>query len=110
MTSEEEIKKRLMQQKMQEAAMHQQNAMQQQAQARDMEEALKMAMTQILDNKARERLSNLKLVKPDVAMQLQMYLVQMFQAGQITQKITDEQLVVILRKLTEKRETKIRRK
>ncbi len=110
MASEEEIKKRLLQQKLQEHAAFSAQAQQQASQAREMEDALKMAMTQILDNKARERLSNLKLVKPDVAMQLQMYLVQMFQAGQITQKITDEQLVVILRKLTEKRETKIRRK
>jgi len=46
-------------------------------------------------------------------MQAQMmgkYLAQLFQSGQLKERITDEQLVIILRKLTEKRETKIRRK
>ena len=102
MSSEEEIKKRLMQQRMQQGD--------EQGQQKHMEEALKNAMSRILDEKARERMNNLRLVKPDVAGQLEMYLAQLFQSGQLKEKITDEQLVVILRKLTEKRETKIKRK
>ena len=89
------------------------NAMQAHSEASQMkqaEEALRTVMSQILEPKARDRLNNLKVVKPDVAMQLQLYLAQLFQAGQIPTKITDEQMVVILRKLTEKRETKITRK
>jgi programmed cell death protein 5 len=109
MPTEEEIKRRMLQQRMQEAAMNQ-NPQNQQAQLQQAEETLKLLMVQILDAKARERLSNLKLVKPDLALQLQMYLAQLNQAGQIKTKITDDQLVMILRKLTEKRETKIRRK
>lgn len=103
--NEEEIKKKMLQQKMQ-ASMEQ--ASQQQVQ--QAEEMLKSVMSQILDQKARERLSNLKLVKPEVATQLEIYLAQLYQSGQLRERITDEQLVMILRKLTEKRETKIRRK
>jgi programmed cell death protein 5 len=110
MPTEEEIKKKLLAQRMQE----QQNAMSQAhgeaAQMKQAEDALRAVMSQILEPKARDRLNNLKMVKPDVAMQLQLYLAQLFQAGQIPTKITDEQMVTILRKLTEKRETKIRRK
>lgn len=98
MASEEEIKRKMLQ-----ASMEQQ-------QAKQAEETLKTAMSQILDRKARERLSNLKLVKPEVAMQLEIYLAQLFQSGQLKERITDEQLVMILRKLTERRETKIKRK
>ena len=96
----------MLQQRMQNMS---ENAQQQQ-QAAQMEEVLKTLMSQVLDQKARERLSNLKLVKPEIATQLEMYLAQLFQSGQLREKITDEQLVMILRKLTEKRETKIRRK
>lgn len=103
MTSEEEIKKRMLQQSLEK----QQNI---QASQQQMEEALKTIMSQVLDRKAKERLSNLKLVKPEIATQLELYLAQLFQSGQLKERITDEQLVMILRKLTEKRETKIRRK
>ena len=109
MASEEEIKKRL-QQRMQAQMMGNQGQMQEQAQQQQMEEMLRTVMSQILDRKAQERLSNLKLVKPELAMQLGLYLAQLFQSGQLKERITDEQLVIILRKLTEKRETKIRRK
>ncbi len=98
--NEDEIKKKMMEQM----------AGQGQAQEKQMEEMLKKAMSQILDDKARERLNNLKLVKPDVAQQLEMYLVQLFQSGQIKERITDEQLVMILKKMTEKRDINIRRK
>lgn len=103
MPSEEEIKRKLLQQKLQEAATGQ-------AQQQQMEEVLKTIMSQVLDRKAKERLSNLKLVKPEIATQLEMYLAQLYQSGQLRERITDEQLVMILRKLTEKRETKIRRR
>lgn len=107
MPAEEEIKKKLLQQRMQ-AQLNEQAAAQ--AQQQQMEETLKTVMSQVLDRKAQERLSNLKLVKPELAMQLGLYLAQLYQSGQLRERITDEQLVVILRKLTEKRETKIRRK
>jgi len=106
MTSEEEIKKRMLQEKLQQQmAMHGQ-----QQQMAEAQQALKAVMSQILEPKARERLANLKVVKPDLAMQLEMYLAQLAQSGQIQSKLTDEQIVLILRKLSEKREISIKRK
>ncbi len=105
--SEEEIKKRMLEQKMQQQMAMQGQQHQQMAEA---QQALKSVMSQILEPKAKERLANLKIVKPDLAMQLEMYLAQLAQSGQIQSKLTDDQIVMILRKLSEKREIKIKRK
>ncbi len=107
MNEEEEIKKKLMQQRLQ----HQlQESMQGQAQEQQMEDALKQIKLHVLDAKARERLNNLKLVKPELAMQLELYLAQLYQSGQIKGKITDEQMVSILKKISTTRDIKIKRK
>jgi programmed cell death protein 5 len=113
--NEEELKKKMLQKRMQEQhAEMQQSAMQQIAQQQMMQEQLqilKKITSQIMEPKARERLSNLKLVKPDIALQLEVYLVQLYQAGQLRGKITEEQLIAILSRLGgQKKEFKIRRK
>ncbi len=63
----------------------------------------------ILDKKARERLSNLRIIKPEIVTELEIYLYQLYKAGQIKQ-ITDEQLVAILSELSKKKEMKIIRR
>lgn len=104
--SEEEIKRRMMEQLQQHG---QAEALQQHMQQKQ-EEAIKHIMRNILTPKARERLANLRSVKPDVATGLEMYLAQLYQSGQIRGKITESQLIEILKKINEKQEFKIRRK
>ncbi len=87
-----------------------QQQMEQHMEQKQIEEIVKKTIPQILDEKARERLNNIRVVKPDLAMQLEMYLVQLYQAGQVKRKITEEQLVGILKKLGEKADFRIRRK
>lgn len=99
MVTEDEIKQRMFQQSMQEQLQHQQ-----------LQQTLKIITMQILEKKARERLANLKLVKPQIAMQLELYLAQAYQAGQLQNKITDEQLISILQKISRRKEIVIRRK
>ncbi len=82
---------------------------QQRLQEENMQRQLKIAMEKILDKKSMERLSNLKLVKPDLALSLELYLFQLYQAGHI-KKITEQQMIEILKKISAKREIKIRRK
>jgi len=101
---EEEIKKKILQQRLSQMSLEQQIQLQQ------AEEALKSAMVKILTKEARERLNNLKLVKPDLAVQLQIYLFQLYQAGQIKEPITDAQLKEILKRMGAKRDFKIIRK
>jgi len=110
MSSEEEIKRKMLQQRMQQQMMEsQQQAFQEQMQTKQMEETLKLISKQILTPGARQRLANVKLVKPEIAMQLEMYLAQLFQSGQLRDKITEAQLIEILKKIQEKRDFRIKR-
>lgn len=107
MSNDEEIKKRLLQQRMQEQFYMQQQVSAQRQQAEMM---LNDIMARILDKKARERMANMRLVRPELAMQLEMYLAQLHEAGHLKSLITEEQLIQMLKKISEKKETKIIRK
>jgi programmed cell death protein 5 len=110
MTSEDEIKRKMLQQRMQQQMMEaQQEAFQQQMQMKQMEETLKIISKQILTPAARQRLANVKLVKPEIAMQLEVYLAQLYQSGQLRDKITEAQLIEILKKVQGKRDFRIKR-
>ena len=80
-----------------------------QAQMQQVQEEIKKIIVQILDEKARERLANLKTVKPELAFQIEAYLAQLYQMGQLKGKITEDQLVMILKKLGESKDFKIHR-
>lgn len=107
MNDEEGIKRRILEQRMQQQM---NEAVQQQLQQQQMEEILKQIKLHVLEPKARERLNNLKLVKPELALQLELYLAQLYQSGQIKGKITDEQMVAILRKISATKDFRIKRK
>ena len=74
-------------------------------------EAQKQALLkQILSPEARQRLTNLKMVKPEFTDQLELQLIQLAQAGKIPLPLSDTQLKQILIQLqSRKRETKITR-
>ncbi len=67
-------------------------------------------LRRILTSDARQRLNNLKMVKPEFAEQLELQLIQLAQQNKINIPMTDEQLKEILKKLqSQRREIKIRR-
>jgi programmed cell death protein 5 len=74
-----------------------------------MEELKKSILTKILSKQALERLSRIKLVKPDLADQLELYLVQLYQQGKL-KKVSDEELKQILETLSSKKRYKIIKK
>jgi programmed cell death protein 5 len=83
-----ELQKRyLEQQKAQEEAIRQEMELQAQLDA---------IMRKILTPEARERLGRVKLVKPELARQVELVLVQLYQAGQIREPIDDDKLKKIL--------------
>jgi programmed cell death protein 5 len=84
---------------------------QKQAQTERQLEAQKQALLrQILSPEARQRLTNLKMVKPEFTEQLELQLIQLAQAGKLPIPLSDAQLKQILIQLqSRKRETKIRR-
>lgn len=66
---------------------------------KQLEEQINLLMKQILTPEARQRLNNIKLVKPDFANQVELYLIQLYQSGMVQGKINDEKLKEILIKL-----------
>ena len=85
---------------------------QQRAQVQQQIEVQKQAiLRRILTPEARQRINNLKMVKPEFANQLELQLIQLAQAGRVQTPITDEQLKEILVKLqAQRRDIKITRR
>jgi len=68
-------------------------------------------LRKILTPEARQRLANLKMVRPEFTDQLELQLIQLAQQGKLPIPLADVQLKQILVQLqSQKRETKIRRK
>jgi len=68
-------------------------------------------LRQILAPDARERLANVRLVRPDLAENVENQLIQLASMGRINRLLTDADIRDILARLTEKkRETKIERR
>jgi programmed cell death protein 5 len=84
---------------------------QRQVQAEKEVDAQKEALLrQLLSPEARQRLTNLKLVKRDFTEQLELQIIQLAQMGKIPVPLSDAQLKQILIQLqSRKRETKITR-
>jgi len=70
------------------------------------EGVLRMALT----SEARQRLANVKMVKPELASSIEEYVIQLASSGQLKRALDDEQIKQMLLSLQEKkREIKIRR-
>ncbi|MCD6557657.1 MAG: hypothetical protein J7K31_01335 [Candidatus Aenigmarchaeota archaeon] len=96
------LENQLSQKAAQDVAVHQQAVA-------ELEALKKEVMLKILDKGARQRLSNLKVVKPDLAETLKIYLIQLYQTGQLRSRITEKELVQILSMMQKKKKFKIRR-
>jgi len=70
------------------------------------EAALRMALT----SEARQRLANVRMVRPDLASSIEEYVIQLASSGKLRSAIDDEQVKQMLATLQgRKREIKIRR-
>jgi programmed cell death protein 5 len=76
-----------------------------------LEQQKQALLRNILTPEARQRLTNLKMVKPEFTDQLELQLIQLAQQGKIPTPLADEQLKKILVQLqSRRRETTIRRR
>lgn len=82
----------------------------QQEQLKQLEELKMAVLVECLEKEARERLANVRLANPPLAEQVEIYLIQAYQQGQIKEPISDSQFKDLLKTLTAKKETKITRK
>ena len=77
---------------------------------RQLEAQKQAALKLILTPEARQRLTNIRMVKPEFAEQIELQLIQLAQAGRIKVPITDDQLKEALARLqSQRKEIRIRR-
>ncbi len=99
----EEIKRRRLEQMQQQQAGAQYQAQQQQAQQQQADEAKQTILRQILTPDARERLTSLKLARPQLAEQVEMQLIALAQSGRLQTMIDDAKLKVLLQQIQPKK-------
>lgn len=98
-------------QELQQEDQYQQSMNEQESQNRELEEQKKQILRNILTPMARERLTNIRLSRPQIADQIENQLITLAQSGRLNQKITDDQLRELLARLIpKKREIKIQRR
>ena len=109
MDKEEEILRRKKLEELQQRMM--QNQMDNQIAQKEMvDRAKREILLKILDKGAYERLSNIRLAKPELAEQLEMYLISMYERGGIKGKVSDEKLKSFLSSIIKKHDFRIVRR
>lgn len=72
-------------------------------QLEEMEKLKKIVLRKVLTKDALERLGRIRLVKPQLSEQLELYLLQLYQSGQIKSMIDDSELKKILEAISNKK-------
>jgi len=78
-------------------------------QMRQIEELKRQLLSKTLSKEAFERLGRIRSVNQQLAGQVELYLIQIYQTGKIKEKIGDEKMKEILRLLTQKKDFRIKR-
>jgi len=69
-------------------------------QQQEFEQQKYQIMRKILSQKGRQRLENIRMVKPEFAEQIELQLIQLFQAGRIRNQMSDNDFKKLLEKIT----------
>jgi len=106
-----ELKRKKLEQLQQQQAESQAYANQQVQMQNELEARKQAVLRTILKPEARERLSSIRMARPEFAAQIEAQLVALAQSGRLQGAITDDQLKAILKQLTpKKREISITRR
>lgn len=104
-----EIRRRKMQE-LQRSAADEQMAEEQRRSAEIEQARRQQILRQILSPEARERLGRVRMVKPELADNVENQLIQLASMGRVNRIISDQDVKDILDKLTAKRESRIERR
>jgi len=106
MSSDEELERLKLRRLMELQAQQREEELRREAEAQK-----QLLLWRILTPKARQRLTNIKMVRPDYAEQLELQLIQAARSGRIRLPITDDMLRRLLAQIQaqQRREIKIRR-
>ncbi|MBD3262593.1 MAG: hypothetical protein GF334_13150 [Candidatus Altiarchaeales archaeon] len=85
----------------------QQDEYQRQLQKKQVDEQIKSIINQIMTAEARQRLTNLRIARPDYARQIEVLLIQLAQSNRLPSKLDDEAFKNILSKLSSRNKKKI---
>lgn len=107
----EELRRKKLLELQQQQLYAQQQAAEEEQQRQQFEEQKKHVLRQIMTPDARERLTRIKISRPEIGETIENQLIILAQQGQLKEKITDEQLRGLLQKLLpKKRDITIKRK
>jgi len=82
----------------------------QQNQLKQLEALKNEILSKTLSKEAAERLGRVRAANPNLASQVDLYIMQIYQTGKLNDQITDDQMKEILQVLSHKKDTKITRK
>lgn len=106
----ENLRKRRLKE-LQQSKQFQESMDDQEAQRKEFEEKRKAILRSILTPKAKERLGNIKIARPEMAESIENQLIALAQSGRLKNKINDEQLrMLLLEIIPKKRDIKITRR
>jgi programmed cell death protein 5 len=111
-SSDEELQ-RLRERRLLELQAQQRQAEEFQRERQEVEAQKQALLRRVLTPEARQRLTNIKMVRPEYAEQLELQLLQVAQSGKVAVPITDEMLKRLLAQIQsqqEQRDIRIRRK
>jgi programmed cell death protein 5 len=86
------------------------NQLQHMQQMQQLEEMKRKLLGKILSKEAYERLGRVRYANPQLAAQVEVYLLQIYQSGKLENEVDDMQLKEILKLLSDKKDFKISKK
>lgn len=106
----EKLRKKKLQELQQQATL-QENLEEQEEQKKQFDHQKKAILRSILTTEARERLGRIKIARPEIVESIENQLIMLAQSGQLKNKISDEELRMLLQKIMpKKRDIKIKRR